>query len=110
MATKKTTEPKRASKAAPVSKGASKSAPATKPAASPTPAPAAPPAPLNREQRRRQKFGNAGKVHQHDPIGPWPQSEANPALINATEDQAAETGHPNPDVTRETGTGDSSKG
>ena len=43
----------------------------------------------NREQRRREKFGKAGKVHQHNPLGPWPESEANPALKNVVPDQAA---------------------
>jgi hypothetical protein len=46
----------------------------------------------NREQRRREKFGRAGKVSQHDPVGPWPDSEANPALRNATADEAADEG------------------
>jgi hypothetical protein len=45
---------------------------------------------LNREQRRRQKFGKAGKVHQHGQLAPWPESEANPALRNPTADEAAE--------------------
>jgi hypothetical protein len=48
--------------------------------------------PLNREERRRAKFGKAGKVHQHNPLGPWPEIEANPALKDATGDQAAPTG------------------
>jgi hypothetical protein len=59
----------------------------------------------NREERRRAKFGKAGKVHQHNPVGPWPESEANPALKNVTGDQAAHTGRPDQDVTRETGPG-----
>jgi hypothetical protein len=46
------------------------------------------PAPLNREQRRAQKFGRAGKVHQHDPATPWPENEANPALRTAASDLA----------------------
>ena len=78
MATNKTTEPKRATKAAPSSKAAPPSAPA----------PAAESAPLNREQRRRQKFGKAGNVHQHNPLGPWPEVDANPALRNVTGAQA----------------------
>jgi len=49
---------------------------------------------LNREQRRRQKFGKAGKVHQHGQLAPWPESEANPALRNATADEAAEAPAP----------------
>jgi hypothetical protein len=61
--------------------------------------------PMNREQRRRAKFGKAGKVHQHDELGPWPESEANPALRNATGDQAAHTGAPDQDVTHQTGAG-----
>ena len=52
--------------------------PAAAPAEPAAPAPA--PAPLNREQRRAQKFGRAGKVHQHDPVAPWPENAANPAL------------------------------
>ena len=60
---------------------------------------------LNREERRRAKFGKAGKVHQHNPVGPWPDSEANPALKNVTGDQAAHTGRPDQDVTHQTGPG-----
>ena len=52
-----------------------------------TAAPTAP-APLNREQRRAQKFGRAGKVHQHDPATPWPENAANPALRSATPELA----------------------
>ena len=79
MPTKKKAEP-RAAKAAPA-------------------APAAPPeaqsasAPLNREQRRAQKFGKAGKVHQHDPVTPWPEIAANPALLavtDGTEDEGSD--------------------
>jgi hypothetical protein len=63
------------------------------------PAPAAPAeaqpasAPLNREQRRAQKFGKAGKVHQHDPVTPWPENAANPALLavtDGTEDEGSD--------------------
>lgn len=56
--------------------------------------PAAKPEPTfsNREQRRREKFGKAGKVHQHNPLGPWPESEANPALKVVIEDEAADAG------------------
>jgi hypothetical protein len=46
----------------------------------------------NREQRRREKFGRAGKVHQHDPTGPWPQSEANPALRTGPAEPTASDG------------------
>jgi hypothetical protein len=46
----------------------------------------------NREQRRREKFGKAGKVHQHNPLGPWPESEANPALKVVIGDEAADAG------------------
>ena len=49
---------------------------------------------LNREQRRRQKFGKAGKVHQHGQLASWPESEANPALLNATADEAVEAPAP----------------
>jgi hypothetical protein len=59
----------------------------------------------NREQRRREKFGKAGKVSQHDPSAPWPESEANPALKNLTGDQTAHTGRPDQDVTHQTGPG-----
>ena len=59
----------------------------------------------NREQRRREKFGKAGKVSQHDPLDPWPQSEGNPALKSVTGDQAAHTGRPDQDVTHQTGPG-----
>ena len=50
--------------------------------------------PLNREQRRREKFGRAGKVNKHDPFDPWPDSSANPALKNVAEDQATTTDGP----------------
>jgi hypothetical protein len=69
----------------------------------PEPEPASPPP--NREERRRAKFGKAGKVSQHEPVAPWPQSEANPALRNATGDEAAHTGGPDQDVTHLTGPG-----
>ena len=75
---------------------------AAKAAADPDAAPAS--APLNREQRRAQKFGRAGKVHQHDPATPWPENAANPALA-AAGDQAAHTGRPDQDVTHQTGPG-----
>ena len=96
MATKKT-----ATKPAPKKPEAraAKPAPKTEPAAAPASAP------LNREQRRAQKFGKAGKVHEHVPATPWPQNEANPALRNATGDQAAHTGRPDQDVTHQTGPG-----
>ncbi len=54
--------------------------------------------PMNREQRRREKFGKAGKVHQHNPVGPWPDSEANPALKNVIEDQAVPAADAEKDV------------
>jgi hypothetical protein len=83
MPTKKTA-PKAATRKATAPKtGASKPAAAK---AAPDPEPAA--APLNREQRRAQKFGKAGKVHQHDPAVPWPENATNPALASTTEDQA----------------------
>lgn len=73
-----------------------KKKPAAEPAA-PTP---------NREQRRREKFGKAGKVHQHNPLGPWPEIEANPALKSAAPgEQAAHAGSPDQDVTHQTGPG-----
>jgi hypothetical protein len=80
----------------------------TKPKA--TPAAAAAPVqsetpPLNREQRRAQKFGKAGKVHEHVPGDPWPESGANPAFGRGGDDQAAYAGRPDQDVTRETGPG-----
>src|SRR5688572_9445364 len=67
--------------------------------------PESPAAPLNREQRRAQKFGRAGKVHQHDPEAPWPENTPNAALANPTGDQAAHTGRPDQDVTHQTGPG-----
>jgi hypothetical protein len=59
----------------------------------------------NREQRRREKFGRAGNVTQHDPHDPWPQAQANPAFGRGGDDQAAYTGRPDQDVTRQTGAG-----
>ena len=58
--------------------------------AAPTAAEPAAAPPLNREQRRAQKFGKAGKVHQHDPVTPWPENVANPALLAVTDDAEAE--------------------
>jgi hypothetical protein len=60
---------------------------------------------LNREQRRRAKFGNAGDVTRHDPLAPWPESRANPAFGRSGDDQEAHTGGPDQDVTRQTGAG-----
>jgi hypothetical protein len=74
---------------------------ATRKKPTPKPESAAP----NREERRRAKFGKAGNVSQHDPLTPWPQSEANPALRNAAGDQAAHTGGPDQNVTHKTGPG-----
>ena len=70
----------------------------TTPASSSTPKP-------NREQRRRAKYGNAGNVTGHDPLAPWPESEANPAFGRGGDDQQAYTGQPDQDVTRQTGPG-----
>jgi hypothetical protein len=78
MPTKRKSEPKAAAPNASAPKAAAPDAEAS-------------PAPLNREQRRAQKFGRAGKVHQHDAAIPWPENAANPALTSATEDQAART-------------------
>lgn len=63
------------------------------------------PATPNREQRRREKFGRAGKVHQHNPTGPWPESEANPALRTATGEVVPPAGAPDGDVTDQPGPG-----
>jgi hypothetical protein len=79
MPTKKKPTP-RATKAAPAAPAAPAEAPS-------------PPAPLNREQRRAQKFGKAGNVHQHDPVTPWPENAANPALLavtDGTEDEGSD--------------------
>jgi hypothetical protein len=65
---------------------------------------------LNREQRRRQKFGKAGKVHQHGQLAPWPESEANPALRNATADEAADAANAaNPPNVAEDGDAETSR-
>jgi hypothetical protein len=51
---------------------------------------------MNREQRRREKFGHAGGVTKE----PWPQSEANPAFSHgdavdeATEATSGDTAAP----------------
>jgi len=76
MATKK--------KPAPAAAKAAKAAPAAPPDAQPAAVPL-----LNREQRRAQKFGKAGKVHQHDAAVPWPENAANPALLAATDEGSA---------------------
>ena len=65
-------------KPAPAAAKAAKAAPAAPPDAQPAAVPL-----LNREQRRAQKFGKAGKVHQHDAAVPWPENAANPALLAA---------------------------
>jgi len=91
MATKKKPQPRAAA--------ASASKPAPAPAAA---ADSAASTPMNREQRRRAKFGKAGKVHQHDPLGPWPESGINPALSIATAEQAAPAEEPVPDAPRPT--------
>jgi hypothetical protein len=62
------------------------------------------PAP-NREQRRREKFGKAGKLNRHDPAVPWPESQANPALLGQPPDQGAHSGRPDQGVTHQTGPG-----
>jgi hypothetical protein len=59
----------------------------------------------NREQRRREKFGKAGGMNQHDPRDPWPESQANPAFGRGGDDQESYTGGPDQDVTRQTGAG-----
>ena len=91
MATKKKPQPRAAA--------ASASKPAPAPAAA---ADSAASTPMNREQRRRAKFGKAGKVHQHDPLGPWPESGINPALSIATAEEAASAEEPVPDAPRPT--------
>jgi hypothetical protein len=60
----------------------------------PDPAAESASAPLNREQRRAQKFGKAGKVHQHDPAVPWPENAANPALLAVTDGSEDEGSDP----------------
>ena len=49
------------------------------------------------------------KIHATKPVVaammPWPDIEANPALQDATGDQAAHTGGPDQDVTHKTGPG-----
>ena len=67
-------------KPAPAAAKVAKAAPAAPPDAQPAAVPL-----LNREQRRAQKFGKAGKVHQHDAAVPWPENAANPALLAATD-------------------------
>jgi hypothetical protein len=54
---------------------------------------------LNREQRRREKYGKAGGVTKV----PWPASEANPALSGSAADKGAQTGTPDQVVTHRTG-------
>lgn len=66
------------------------------------PEPAMPPP--NREQRRREKFGKAGKVHQHAPGDPWPRSDANPALLNTAGDQPEPANGPGTDTAAATET------
>ena len=63
------------------------------------------PAISNREQRRREKFGNAGNVHQHNPLGPWPESEANPALKVVIGDEATQARSPDQGVPDQSGAG-----
>jgi hypothetical protein len=65
---------------------------------------------MNREQRRREKFGRTRDATKE----PWPQSRANPAfgqggpaddVAEAAGDSGAHTGTPDQDVTHETGPG-----
>lgn len=58
---------------------------------------------LNRDQRRRAKFGGGRPAA--DPNEPWPQADANPAFGRGGDDQAAYAGRPDQDVTRNTGPG-----
>jgi hypothetical protein len=58
----------------------------------------------NREQRRREKFGKHGPAT-HSPDEAWPESVPNPAFGRGGADQAAYTGRPDQDVTRNTGAG-----
>ena len=97
MPTKKKSEPKAAASKTSAPKAAARKG------ATPDAEPAS--APLNREQRRAQKFGKAGKVHHHDPGVPWPENATNPALASATEDQAAHAGRPDQGITHQTGPG-----
>ena len=110
MATKKKPAAKPKAEARP--KAATKPKAAAKPKAAKPKAAAADAAkpeaadpPLNREQRRAQRFGKAGKVHEHVPGDPWPESDANPAFGRGGDDQTAYAGRPDQDVTRETGPG-----
>jgi hypothetical protein len=63
---------------------------------------------MNREQRRREKFGHAGGATKE----PWPQSEANPAFGHgepaadadavAAGDESADSAGPEPAETKPT--------
>jgi hypothetical protein len=48
----------------------------------------------NREQRRREKFGNKGGATKEA----WPQSNPNPALARPADEEAAAAGAPEPDA------------
>jgi len=63
------------------------------------------PPPLNREQRRREKFGHGSRTDKRSPDDAWPAQEANPAFGSGGDDAAAYAGTPDQDVTRETGPG-----
>jgi hypothetical protein len=78
------------------------------PALKPDPAPDKPSpetAPLNREQRRREKFGHGTRTDLRSPDDPWPVQEANPAFSSGGDDAEAYAGKPDQDVTREAGPG-----
>ena len=56
---------------------------------------------LNREQRRREKFGG----HRVSEKEPWPTSRPNPALAAAGNEDEAKAGRPDQDQTKLTGPG-----
>ena len=60
---------------------------------------------LNREQRRREKFGHGARTDLRSPDDPWPAQEANPAFGSGGDDAEAYTGKPDQGVTREAGPG-----
>ena len=62
------------------------------------------PEPMNREQRRREKFGGAGPVGREQP-NQWPESQPNPALGTGGGTGDAVTGRPDQDQTNMTGAG-----
>jgi hypothetical protein len=59
--------------------------------------------PLNREQRRREKFGHGARTDHRSPDDAWPVQEANPAFVSAGDDAETNAARPDEDETPKAG-------